>query len=311
MKSMEKWKKNGVVGIAKIEQIRNKSEIEKALTNMLNYMKEKGKIEIPDRAKIMVKPNICYVQGYETGTTVDPFIVKCLVEWLLKNHDVENIIIGEADATELNVDVAFKVLGWEDLFKPFPKVHLLNLTKDERVRIRLDGMYFKELGMSMKYMESDFLISVAKLKTHSMCKITCILKNQFGANPIKNKSRYHKQMDEVIHDLNKVRLPELCIVDGIIGMEGNGPIGGLPKPAGVLIVGDDPVATDHVCAKIVGINPIKIPYLKLAIEQKLGSSEYEIFGGNIEDIKTKFKCGTPLWKRTIKGFYSLLNHILL
>lgn len=160
-------------------------------------------------------------------------------------------------------------------------------------------------------MESDFLISFAKLKTHDMCKITCVLKNQFGANPRKNKSRYHKHLNKVIHDLNKARLPDLCVVDGIIGMEEDGPITGIPKPAGILIVGNDPVSTDHTCARIMEINPNKIPYLKLAIEQKLGSSRYETFGENIEDIKTKFEYGTPLWKRVIRGVYNLLSLIPL
>lgn len=97
-------------------------EIRHALTDLLNIMKDKGRIEIPDRANTMIKPNICAMMGYETGATVDPFIVSCLVEWLLQNYNVENITIGEADATTLNADVAFKALGWEDHFTQFPKV---------------------------------------------------------------------------------------------------------------------------------------------------------------------------------------------
>jgi len=301
--------KDSLVVIAKIEQIRNRAEIRNAITGMLNDMKVKDKIKIPLQAKVMIKPNICHIQGYETGATVDPFIVECLVEWLLKNYDVKIITIGEADSAELNADIAFKVLGWEDTFKQSPKVHLLNLTKDEYVKTKLDGLYFKELNMSKTYMESDFLISIAKLKTHAMCKITCILKNQYGANPVKHKGRYHEHLSQVIYDLNKARLPDLCIVDGIIGMEEDGPISGTPKPAGILVVGDDPVATDHACARIMEINPNKVPYLRLAMKKDLGSSRYEMFGEKIEDVKTKFKQGTPLWRRMIRGGYKLLSHM--
>jgi len=131
-----------IVGIAKVNHPQNKSEIESALFNLLTQMKQRGKIKIPPKASIMIKPNICLVRGYETGTTVDPFIVKSLVDWLLQNYNIETITIGEADATELNVEVAFKVLGWEDAFNHYSNVRRLNLTKDEYIDINLNGLYF-------------------------------------------------------------------------------------------------------------------------------------------------------------------------
>jgi len=265
-------------------------------------MKPKIETKIPSKAKIMIKPNICTVKGYETGATVDPFIVKCLVEWLLQNHDIETIIIGEADATALNIDIAFKVLGWEDIFKPFLNVQLLNLTKDKYMNIEINGLYFERLHMSKTYMESDFLISVAKLKTHTLCGISCVLKNQYGANPVKYKARYHDHLVEVIHDMNKVRLPDLCLVDGIIGMEGSGPINGIPKPLGLLIVGNDAVSVDHTCARIAGFNPDRISYLRLAINQKLGSTHYELSGERIGDVRTKFIL-VPRWKKIATRIY--------
>jgi uncharacterized protein (DUF362 family) len=291
-----------IVGIAKVKHPQNKSEIESVLFNLLDQMNERGKIKITPKANIMIKPNIGLVRGYETGATVDPFVVKCLVDWLLQNYDIETITIGEADATELNVYVAFKVLGWEDTFNQYSNVRLLNLTKDELVDINLNGLYFKNLKMSKSYMESDFLISVAKLKTHTMTGITCNLKNLYGANPIKYKVQYHKNVDEVICDLNKVRLPDLCLIDGIIAMEGEGPVSGAPKPVGLLIAGNDAVATDHACARIMGFNPNKISHLTLAVKQKLGSTDYEVFGERIEDVRTKFEF-VPLWKRFVVAIY--------
>lgn len=301
-----------IVGIAKVKHPQNKSEIESALFNLLAQMKQRGKIKIPPKASIMIKPNICLVRGYETGVSVDPFAVKCLVDWLLQNYDVETITIGEADATELNIEVAFKVLGWEEMFKEYPNVRLLNLTKDGLVDIDLNGLYFENLKMSKSYMESNFLISVAKLKTHTMTGITCNLKNLYGANPIKNKVQYHPHLDEVICDLNNVRLPELCLVDGIIAMEGAGPVSGAPNPVGLMIAGNDAVATDHACARIMGFNPQKISHLTLAVKQKLGSTDYEVFGERIEDVRTKFEF-VPRWKTIVTGIYQnkFINRIPL
>lgn len=291
-----------IVGIAKVKHPQNKPEIESALSNLLDQMKQRDKIKIPPKASIMIKPNICIVRGYETGVSVDPFIVKCLVDWLLQNYDVEAITIGEADATELNVEVAFKVLGWEDAFNHYSNVRLLNLTKDGLVDVDLNGLYFENLKMSKSYMESDFLISVAKLKTHTMTGITCNLKNLYGANPIKNKVQYHPHLDEVICDLNKVRLPDLCLVDGIIAMEGAGPVSGAPNPIGLLIAGNDAVATDQACATIMGFKPNKISHLTLAVKQKLGGTDYEIFLERIEDVRTKFEFVSS-WQKIITGIY--------
>jgi uncharacterized protein (DUF362 family) len=301
-----------IVGIAKVKHPQNKPEIESALFNLLDQMKDRRNIKIPQKPNIMIKPNICLVRGYETGATVDPFIVKCLVDWLLQNYDIETITIGEADATELNVEIAFKVLGWEDTFNQYPNVKLSNLTKDEYVDINLNGLYFKNLKMSKSYMESDFLISVGKLKTHTMTGITCNLKNLYGANPIKNKAQYHPHLDEVIYDLNKVRLPDLCLVDGIIAMECAGPVSGAPNPLGLLIIGNDAIATDHACTRVMRFNPNKISHLRLAVKQKLGSTDYEVFGEKIEDVRTKFEF-VPLWKRLAMYIYQnkFINRIPL
>src|SRR5574341_956580 len=247
-----------IIGIAKVTQPLNKSEIKINLFNLLDELKNSSKINISRKANIFIKPNICLVKSYETGATVDPFVVKCLVDWLLQNYDIETISIGEADATLLNIDVAFKVLGWEDAFNHYSNVRLLNLTKDEYIDVDIDGLYFKNLKMSRAYMESDYLISVGKLKTHTMTGITCILKNQYGANPIKYKSQYHPRLDDVICDLNTVKQPDLCLIDGVIAMEGAGPISGIPNPLGLLIAGNDAVAVDHACARIMGFKPHKI-----------------------------------------------------
>jgi uncharacterized protein (DUF362 family) len=295
-------KGKNIVGIAKIKNPQNKSEIESSLFNLLDQIKQRNDLNIPKKANIMIKPNICLVRGYETGATVDPLIVKCLVDWLMQNYDIETITIGEADATELNIDIAFKVLGWEDTFSHYPNIKLLNLTKDECTEVDLNGLFFKNLKMSKKYMESDFLISVAKLKTHTMTGITCNLKNLYGSNPIKYKAQYHSHLDDVIFDLNKTRLPNLCLVDGVIAMEGAGPVSGEPNPIGLLIVGNDAVATDHACARIMGFNPSKITHLNMAAKQKLGSTDYDVFGERIEDVKTKFEF-VPTWKKIITGIY--------
>lgn len=294
---------NGTVAIKKVIRVDSKEEIKNSIFQLLDDMLKNGSILIPSNARILIKPNICLVKSFESGTTVDPFVVKCLVDWLIANFDVKHVYIGEADATALDIDLAFKVLGWEEVFQGYKNVELLNLSKDELVNVVLDnGLYFKNLDMSKSFMDADFLISVAKLKTHTMTTITGILKNQYGANPVKIKSKYHSKLDRVICDMNRVRLPDLCLVDGIIAMEGQGPVSGIPKPVGLLIAGDNAVATDHACARVMGFNPKKISHLKLAADQGLGTINYRVIGTSINDIATKFKL-VDSWKKFITKVY--------
>ena len=91
-------------------------------------------------------------------------------------------------------------------------------------------------------------------------------------------------------------------------MEGAGPVVGIPDPLGLLIAGNDAVAIDHACAKIMGFNPNKISHLKLAVKQKLGSTCYEVFGEKIEDVATKFEF-VPRWKKIALGTYKIVNKV--
>lgn len=286
-----------------VKSIENQNQINEAISFLLDEMKAKDLLNIPSKSMVMIKPNICLVRTHETGATVNPYVVQCLVDWLLENYDINKIYIGEADATMLNVSVAFKALGWGEIFKDYPNVELLNLSRDDLLVTSLDdGFYFDQLEMSKKYMEADFLISVGKLKTHTMTSISCILKNQFGANPVPYKLKYHDSLDEVICDLNMVRMPDLCLVDGIIAMEGEGPVLGIPKVMNLLIMGNDAVAVDHACSRIMKINPKKARHLNLAEKKNLGSFNYQVFGSSIEEIQSRFET-ISVWKNFITKAY--------
>ena len=107
------------------------------------------------------------------------------------------------------------------------------------------------------------------MKTHHWAGVTLSLKNCFGCVPSrvygwpKNVLHYHGVQPSILDVAAAVR-PDLAIVDGIVAMEGNGPISGDPVPVGAIIVGDDPVATDVVAASIMGVDPAAIAYLEEA-----------------------------------------------
>jgi uncharacterized protein (DUF362 family) len=110
-----------------------------------------------------------------------------------------------------------------------------------------------------------------KLKTHHWAAMTASMKNLFGVVPgavygwPKNLLHF-RGIENSILDLAATIRPELAIVDAIVGMEGDGPIMGRPRPAGFVAMGSDPVAVDATCARAIGLDPLKIPYLSQASE---------------------------------------------
>lgn len=283
------------VWIEKVENIFSYDEIKKVLFGILDNFRDV--VDAKPKTTTLIKVNLCLLKGPETGATVDPRVVRALVEWLISNYDFKKIYLAEADATHLDAEMAFKILGWRELFRDMAQVDFFNLSKDEKVSV--PGCYIRNLEMSRKMMETDLSISFAKLKTHTQQKITCIMKNQFGAIPHKYKIIYHPKLAETIYDATAARVPDLCIIDGLISMEGNGPTNGIPRRTKLLLASNDPISMDHCCARIMGFNPSSVPHLKLAANNGLGSTHYEICGTPPDPLNLRFKF-LPKWKEIVK-----------
>src|SRR5207302_1353184 len=141
---------------------------------------------------------------------------------------------------------------------------------------------------------ADLIVSLAKMKTHHWAGATLSMKNFFGVVPgsiygwPKNKLHYIGIPQSVV-ELNRVFRNTFAIVDGVVGMEGNGPIQGTPKPAGVLVMGHDLVAVDATCCRIMGIDPEKVEYLRLAATLgHVHPDRIEQRGESIASVHTNF-----------------------
>ena len=129
--------------------------------------------------------------------------------------------------------------------------------------------------------ECDVLINFCKLKSHGMMGMSAAAKNMFGAIPGTMKPEYHykypdlRQFSRMLVDLDTWFAPALSLVDGVVGMEGNGPTAGRPRPMGVLLASDSPHEVDMVCAHILGLDRREIPTLQEAIGRGLIPAEME------------------------------------
>jgi uncharacterized protein (DUF362 family) len=282
------------VGIVRARNIEDDALVRAKMYELLDLLQDS--IRISASARVVIKVNLCLLLDCETGATVDPRLVRFLAEWLLERRSIREIVIAESDATALSADRAFYGLGWDRILAEVPKTRYLNLSRDERVKVKLDGLFLKVLEMPRTFIEADYVISFAKLKTHTMQVISCVMKNQFGTLPEKLKVVYHPHLAEVICDLIRVRPPDLCLVDGLIAHEGSGPVSGTPRLMRLIVGGTDAVATDHVCARLMGKNPRRVPHLRLAAKHNLGRTLYANVGCRIEDVAEDFAF-VPRWRQ--------------
>jgi uncharacterized protein (DUF362 family) len=130
-------------------------------------------------------------------------------------------------------------------------------------------MGIDELSLPVELLSADLIVSMPKLKTHHWAGMTCAMKNLFGTVPgavygwPKNVLHAHG-IENSILDLNATIRPHFTIVDAVTAMEGDGPIMGRPRSLGFVAMGSDVVAVDATCARVIGLNPNKIDYLKAA-----------------------------------------------
>jgi uncharacterized protein (DUF362 family) len=237
--------------------------------------------------KVLIKVNFITDKTWDTGATTDPIVVEAIIK-KLEGLPVK-VYIVESDATITNADKAFEATGMKEMCSR-NGVEWLNLRHvKDRVKLNVpNGEALKSITVPRLVTESA-VISAAKLKTHGNTTVTLGMKNMFGLLPDKFKGKYHlKGISDVVVDINTVLKPALTVIDGFVGMEGEGPVDGTPVQMNLIIAGTDPVATDATAARIMGFNPYEIKHIRRAYERGLGSSEAQVLGEKLESVKRVF-----------------------
>jgi len=257
-------------------------------TNLRRVIHLSGGLTVKDHESVVVKINLCDFRTPETGAITHPMFLEAVLRYLRENYEGLNIYVVESDATVARPDLFIK---WFDFLPIFQKWNAVwcNLSEEKTVAKDINGLYFQKLDVPQIF-EDSYFITLPKMKTSSVTKISCALKNQFGCIPTRRKIVFHPKIDDVIADANLAMRPNFCIVDGIIGMGGSqGPAFGVPVPAHVIVAGDDPVAVDTVCARIMGFNPLFIGHVRKAAKSNVGSTRYKVLGDQIKEVKANFR----------------------
>lgn len=240
--------------------------------------------------RVLLKPNLVEFSS-STVINTDASVTAAAVE-LFHRLGAAEVRIGEGpghrrDTLDLADDARYRALvpKFETIFT--------DLNRDDVSPVR--GFAEEpEFYFPNTVLRADLIVSLAKMKTHHWAGVTLAMKNFFGLVPgavygwPKNKLHYIG-IPESVFELNRKFRNTFAIVDGIVGMEGNGPIQGTPKSAGVLVMGSDLVAVDSTCCRIMGIDPEKVNYLELAA--KLGhvrAERIEQRAETIASVQTNF-----------------------
>lgn len=227
--------------------------------------------------RVLLKPNMV---EYEPGTVINthPLVIAGAAV-ACRRAGAKDVVVAEGPGHRRDVEFLITSNGLYDQLK---ELHLpfVDLNHDDVQDVQLRSWFtgMRTLSLPVELAKIDFFISMPKLKTHHWAGMTCSMKNLFGVLPGAvygwPKNLLHvKGIPYSILDLTATVRPSLTIVDAVTAMEGDGPIMGKPRNLGFVAIGSDLPAVDATCARIIGLDPRKIDYLRIAGQ----------FLGNIDD----------------------------
>ena len=223
--------------------------------------------------KIAVKANLVSMLRPEAAATTHPVLLCALAE-LLRERGA-SAVIGDSPGGLYNAAYLAGVYRATGVAAAEQYGAQLNHDFSQAEAENHDALVMKSFQYTAWLDRCDGIIDFCKLKSHGMMCMSAAAKNLFGTIPGTMKPEYHfrypNHMDfaRMIVDLAEYWKPRLTIVDAVIGMEGNGPTAGTPKPIGCLIAGTSPHRVDLVCAKILGLKREQVPTLQAALERGL------------------------------------------
>jgi uncharacterized protein (DUF362 family) len=246
--------------------------------------------------RVLLKPNLV---EFEPGSCINtnPLVVHAAYE-AFREMGAASVRIAEGPGHRRNTLDLADAAGYFQTIPDFENSFVdLNLDDVTRVYPRRQFSRIQKLYLPNTALAADLLVSMPKMKTHHWAGATLSMKNLFGTVPgglygwPKNVLHW-AGINESIADLYSAFPRQFALVDGIVGMEGNGPIQGSPKPVGVLVAGREPAAVDATCCRLMKIDPARIDYLRLVAGPRgalIDERNIEQMGERIESVAAPFE----------------------
>ena len=227
--------------------------------------------------KVMIKPNALRASDADQGIVTHPAVVAAVVDKVEK-MGAASIIVGDNPG----------MMNYGDNEKTFKQTGVMKASREyyqnigsDAIKVDFSPDYLQEkidtISVSKAIMDADIYISLPKFKTHGLTLLSGAIKNNYGIIPGALKAKLHAisgnamTFCRLIVDIFALRVPDFIIVDGILGMEGNGPASLDLRNIGKILASDNGVAMDAVIANMMGISPDQLPFLEFAREKGLGN----------------------------------------
>ena len=269
-----------VVSIVKCEDY-TPSKVLRAVKEVIDLLGGMGKFVQPGQ-KVLLKPNLLSARPPESAVCTHPAVVEAAAGLVMAAEGV--CAIG--DSPSIGGDPE----GYQRLLRTTGMQDVIDRTGASAVRFDdaavdqgiPDAKVFRRLLLAEVLNDADVLINLPKFKTHDLTRLTGAVKNLFGCIPGRRKAKFHLQAGDssemfaqMLVDLLRAVRPALSIMDGIVGMDGQGPAAGRRRNFGLILASADPVALDAVACVAAGVDPMAIPTIRLASEQGVGATDVE------------------------------------
>jgi uncharacterized protein (DUF362 family)/Pyruvate/2-oxoacid:ferredoxin oxidoreductase delta subunit len=233
--------------------------------------------------RVLIKPNVLRASEAGEGIVTHPAVLRAVVE-KVEAMGPASIVVGDNPG----------VMGYGANEKCFEKTGLMEAAKgyyqnigNDSQQVNFNPDFMPTVSLSRMVLEADIIISLPKFKTHGLTVITGAIKNSYGFLPGAQKARLHRaaaspeRFHEMMVDVFRLRVPDLFLVDAVVGMEGNGPVSPDLRDIGLILASDNGVALDAVIAAMMGCEPGRLRFLQKANEVGLGDydlSTIEVIG---------------------------------
>jgi len=248
--------------------------------------------------RVLVKPNLIdAIEGYPITTA--PAVLGAVVD-LLRELGAAEVVVGDGPGFRRDARPVVSECGLAQVLGA-RNVPFVDLNYDEPRPVPAPAGWFgptRELWLPRHLREADLIVSLPKLKTHHWAGVSLSLKNLYGLLPgarygwPKNVLHVNGVTSSILGMYQAARslAPVVSVVDGITGMEGDGPLFGSPMAHGLLAAGSEPVAVDAVCAGLMGFSLHEVDHLEVAAAAGVGqATRIEVVGASIDRLRRNYK----------------------
>lgn len=223
--------------------------------------------------KVLIKPNVLRASEAAEGIVTHPAVLAAVVE-KVETLRPASLIVGDNPGlfSYGANEAAFEQTGLMAAAKGYYR----NIGLDA-VTVPFNPDFMEMVSVSRAIVEADIVISLPKFKTHGLTVMTGAIKNSYGFLPGAQKARLHKiagspsRFHDLVVEVFRLRVPNLFIVDAVVGMEGNGPASPELREIGLILASDNAVSLDAVMGAMMGLDPGRLRFLRQAADAGLGS----------------------------------------